>query len=728
MSEIRRPLLALAVSAALATPSAFATEPSGTQALPTFVVTGTRDSYRAPVAASSKTDTALRDVPQSISVITRQSMDDLNMQNIGDVVHYVPGVSMAQGEGNRETPVIRGTSSTGDFFLDGMRDDVQYYRDLYNIEQVEVLKGSNGMLFGRGGVSGLINRVTKQANFEDVRSITLQGGTYDNRRASLDIGQGLTDAVAFRFNGMYEDSESYRDDVYLKRYGVNPTMTFKAGAATFLAFGVEYFHDERTADRGVSSYQGRPLDTDAGTFFGNPALSPTDSTVKAGTALVEHRFGNGATLRNRTRYTDYDKFYQNVFPGAVNPLERTDPPGLPAGTYAPGTIVDIQAYNNDTQRENLFNQTDLLFTANTGAVQHNLLAGLELGRQETQNFRETGYFDSVSAGRTTINALVSHPRTTLPVSWRQSATDANNDSTARILGLYAQDEIVFSPRWQAIAGLRFDRFEVDLTNNRNDTTVRSSDDLWSPRLGLVHKPVEALSLYASYGLAHQPRAGDQLASLSATNAALDPEEFTNYELGAKWDVLPTLSLTAALFRIERDNVAVADPQIGQPGGPPAGTLILVKGQRNQGLELGATGSITERWSIIGAFTHQDAEVTHDQSATVREGARLAAVPEMTFSLWNRYDFSPRWGLGLGVIHKDEIFAATENLVTPASNVRLPSFTRVDAAAYFAFNGHLRAQINVENLLDEDYFQFAHSNTNITPGSPRAFHTTLTAAF
>ncbi len=231
---------------------------------------------------ATKTDTLLRDVPQAVTVITRQAMDDQNMQNIADVVRYVPGIGMAQGEGNRETPVFRGSSSTADFFIDGMRDDVQYYRDLYNIEQVEALKGPNGMIFGRGGVGGVINRVTKVAGWEPVRQLSLQAGTFDNRRGALDIGQAINDSFAFRVNGMYEDSGSYRDDVTLERYGINPTVTWELSDATRIVGGVEYFHDERVADRGVSSFQGRPLDTHPSTFFGDPGQSPTDTTRSRG--------------------------------------------------------------------------------------------------------------------------------------------------------------------------------------------------------------------------------------------------------------------------------------------------------------------------------------------------------------------------------------------------------------------------------------------------------------
>jgi Outer membrane receptor for monomeric catechols len=457
----------------------------------------------------------------------------------------------------------------------------------------------------------------------------------------------------------------------------------------------------------VSSFQGRPLHTDPSTFFGDPAQSPTHTTVKMANALLEHRFGDDVVLRNRTRYADYDKFYQNVFPGAVN---------------ADATAVSLSAYNNAQQRQNFFNQTDLGFTLATGAIEHKLLAGIELGRQRTENFRNTGFFDSVAFGTTSVSVPVDDPRTTLPVTFRQNATDADNEGTAKIAAIYIQDEIALSSQVLAVVGARYDNFQVDFRNNRTASDFSSDDDLLSPRLGLIYKPIDQVSLYASYSVSYQPRAGDQLASLSASNESLDPEEFTNYEVGVKWDAPAGIALTAALFRLERSKVAIPDPA------DPVNHSILIDGQRTQGVELSMSGNLTENWSVVGAYAYQDGEIVSNQSAAVLDGATLANLPKNTFSLWNRYDLSPTWGFGLGVIRRAELFAATENLANPASNVTLPSYTRVDAAVFFTLNEHLQAQLNVENLLDEDYFQFANSNTNITPGSPRAARLTLTTRF
>lgn len=649
---------------------------------------------------ATKTDTALVDVPQSLSVITRELIDDQTMRSIGDVTRYVPGAGIAQGEGNRDTPVLRGNSTTADFFVDGVRDDVQYFRDLYNVDRVEVLKGPNAMIFGRGGSGGLINRVTKLPTGQPRRELTLQVGSWDQFRGTFDLGGPFNGAAAYRITGVFEDAGSYRDDVTLRRYGLNPTLAYAPDAATTLRFGYEYFHDERVADRGVSSFNGRPLAAAPSTFFGDPRRSRSDASVHSVFALVDHRFSPNLSLRNHTRFAAYDKFYQNVYPGAVD---------------ATATTVALSAYSQGTDRKNFFNQTDLDWHVDTGAFRHEFLLGLELGRQVTDNIRLTGYFDSLSPTTTSVSVPLTAPRTTLPLSFRASATDANNHGVATNVAVYAQDQLHFTDRWLAILGLRAERFALDLRNNRTGASLDATDDILSPRAGLVFKPAPEISLYASYSVSFVPRAGEQLASLTASNRSLDPEQFTNYELGAKWDVRPDLAATAAIYRLDRTNVAVTDPA-------DATRSLLVDGQRATGLELGLTGRLTRQWSVAGGYAYQSGEILVAQSTTVRAGNRLAQLPRHTFSLWNRYDFSRDFGAGLGLIYRDEFFAATDNTVT------VPGFTRFDAALFYRVSKNLRAQLNVENVLDRAYFASAHSNTNITPGSPRAVRLSFTTQF
>ncbi|MDQ3229433.1 MAG: TonB-dependent receptor, partial [Pseudomonadota bacterium] len=565
---------------------------------------------RKDTSSATRTETALLDLPQSITVVTQDLIEDQAMQNLADVVRFVPGVSMAQGEGNRDTPVFRGNSSTADMFVDGMRDDTQYFRDLYNIERVEALKGPNAMIFGRGGAGGVLNRISKQADFRKVQEATVQAGFENKRRIAADFGQPISGNVAFRVIGMFEDSESYRDGYEAKRWGLNPTLAWNAGQNTRLTFGYEHFQDERIADRGVPSsitpVNGRrlPVATDASTFFGDPGRSPTWADVDAFNVLVDHTFGNGATLRNRTRVADYDKFYQNVY----------------AGGPALGTVAEIKAYSNATQRENVFNQTDVIFSLGT-QVSHQLLVGAEFGRQETDNLRKTGYFGA--SGSTTTSAFVplANPRYTGPLDFRQAASDAENHSVARIAAVYVQDQIEFSPQWQAILGLRYDRFDVDFRNNRNGERIQATDNLLSPRVGLVYKPVDSVSLYGSYAMTHLPRSGEQLSSLTDDNKAFEPEEFRNYEIGAKWDVAPELSFTAAAYRLDRTNVISPDPA-------NSSRSILLDGQQVKGVELGIAGQLTEAWSVMGGFAWQKGEIP---------GSALepASLPRQTASLWNR---------------------------------------------------------------------------------------------
>ena len=337
------------------------------------------------------------------------------------------------------------------------------------------------------------------------------------------------------------------------------------------------------------------------------------------------------------------------------------------------------------------------------------------GRQDTSNFRETGFFSSLGANVTTFIAPLASPTISLPLTFRQNATDADNQGVTTIATVYAQDQVALSEHVEAVVGLRFDSFNSEVTNNRTATDFSSHDGLVSPRLGLIYKPMQPLSFYGSYSLTYLPRAGEQLSSLTLTNQALDPEEFRNYEAGMKWDVVPSFSLTAALYRLDRGNVIVPDPT-----DPTAS--ILVDAQRTNGLEIGLNGSVTRAWSMAGGYAYQNGEITRSISASAQAGATLAQLPRHSVSLWNKYEFTPKLAGAVGVIYRGDVFTSTDNLVL------LPNWTRIDAAMYYNLRSVFRAQVNIENLFDEDYYLNAHSNTNITPGSPRAIRFALTTRF
>ncbi len=701
---------AFALTVAAVPAQAQETQPAaGPQVLGPVRVEGTAFGIQPPAdggykaertTAATKTDTPLLDVPQSVSVVNQSQIKDQAMTSMADAVRYTPGLGFAQGEGNRDTPVFRGNSSTADFFVDGIRDDVQYFRDLYNIERVEIFRGPNAMIFGRGGVGGVINRVTKQANWDSGRELRVQAGSGELWRGTLDLNQPVSDAVSLRLTGLYHNAESFRDDVQYERWGLNPTASFKLGDRTLVQIGYEHFDDERTADRGIPSYQGLPYETKRSTFFGDPRDSTSTADVDAVNLAVEHQFSDAVTVRNRFRYSSVAKFYQNVFPGSVN---------------AAGTSVSISAYNQGTERESAINQTDLIWKFNTGAIAHTLLAGVELGRQETDNLRLTGFFGSPSSTTAAISVPTADPNVDAQVFFRPNATDADNHSVARFVGVYLQDQIEFSSMFEAVVGIRYDNFDSFLRNNRNGQELDTTDNLWSPRASLIFKPIDRMSLYASYSRTYLPRSGEQLASLTATNATLAPEKFDNYEIGVKWDVVPDLQVTAAVYQLDRTNVVIPDPA------DPTRS-ILAGAQRSKGFELGASGSITPDWSMVVAYAYTDGKFTKPTSATVPAGAWLANLPKHSLSVWNRYDILDWLGVGIGIIHQTRRFAATDNLAT------LPGFTRVDAAVFFEITDSVTAQVNIENLLGERYYVNAHNNNNISPGAPFGVTVSVGASF
>ncbi len=661
-----------------------------------IVTVGDTATYKVDaVISATKTLTPLRNVPQAISVVTKEQIKDQMLLSIGDAVRYTPGITSHQGENNRDDMVIRGNRTSADFFLNSVRDDVQYYRDFYNLERLETLKGPNAMIFGRGGGGGVINRVTKEAGFTPLHEIIVQGGSFSNRRIAADFDQPINDEFAFRVNGVYENSDSFRRFVNLERYGINPTFTFAPGKQTKITFGYEFFRDRRTADRGITSFQGRPADVPISTFYGNPDDSRVKADVNIVSGAIEHQIGK-LGIRNRVQYGDYDRFYQNYVPGAVNTAK---------------TSVTISAYNNATRRKNLFNQTDLTYVISTGRIRHTLLGGVELGNQRTKNFRQTGFFNNSAAS---IQAPFDNPTINTPVKYRQSATDASNGLRLNLAATYVQDQIEINRYIQVVAGLRYDYFDLKYHNNRNNDTLRRIDNLVSPRLGVVIKPVEQLSIYGSYSVSYLPSAGDQFSSLTTVTQQVKPEKFQNYEVGVKWDIRRNLAFTSALYRLVRTNTRAIDPN-----NPTA--IIQTGSQRTNGFEIGLSGSITSNWSVSGGYAYQDAFIASATTVAVA-GKQVGQVPHNTFSLWNKYQFTSRLGAGLGIINRSDMFAAVDNTVI------LPGYTRADAAIFYSFNERWRLQANVENLVNKKYYLNADSNTNISPGSSRAVRIGLIARF
>ncbi|MCB2082463.1 MAG: TonB-dependent siderophore receptor [Sphingomonadaceae bacterium] len=651
-----------------------------------IVVTGQQDSYSTDDGSTgTKTPTPLIDVPQTIAVLTEDQLEDQAITQLSEALRYLPGVSTESGEGNRDAVFIRGQETTADFYLDGLRDDAQYYRSLYNVERLEVLKGPNALIFGRGGGGGAINRVSKVAN-PVKKAIEFDGSidTFGAFSLAADINQPLGAGAALRLNATYEEFNNDRDFYDGRFIGITPTLTVDLGTATRLTTSFTHDNDERLADRGIPSFGNGPLEGYDKTLFGDPDFNLSDTVVNIARARIDHEFSDALSANVSFQFADYDKVYANV---------------VPSGTD--GTDVRLTGYRNQTDRQNLIGQANFVWQVATGGIDHLVLFGFEAGDQSTLDSRRTVLFDTATGPETSVwlplQRVLDIPAISLTAPIR------SRDSQLTTLSGYVQDQIDIGEHVQVIAGLRWDRFDLETTDLIGNTTNARVDEKVSPRLGLVLKPQENLSIYASYAQSFLPQSGDQFTSLSNVDAGLDPEKFENYEIGAKWLVRPDLFLTASLFQLDRTNTTAPDPLV-------PGNILLTGSTRTKGVELSLVGKITPNWQANIGYTWLDGEIRSDTEAAAA-GTRLEQLPEHQVSLWNRYQFTDSFALGLGVVYQDEQFASVSNTVT------LPDYWRVDAAAFYDVNDKVSLQVNVENLFDEAYYPAAHGNNNIQPAEP-----------
>ena len=650
---------------------------------------------------SVKTPTPILDVPQSLSILTAAQIEDQAFMSMGDVLRYTPGIAISQGEGHRDAMIIRGIQTTADFFVDGVRDDVQYYRPLYNVQQVEVLRGSNALLFGRGGGGGVINRVQKQPDLDaDFTAVNLGVDTFGARTGNIDTNHVVSDRVALRLNAYHHSMENHRDFFDGDAFAVNPTLKVAFSDRTSGVFSYEYVDDDRVVDRGVPSQDVAngpdvPLEGFEDTFFGSPDQNFATLEAHILRTRLDHEFSDGLRGNFSAQWADYDKAYQNLYPSEEVTVTN--------GTF---TQVELDGYRDTTERENLIIQGNLVGEFETGAIGHTLLLGFEYGDQQTANARQDNLFaangdDQLFVPFTDPLAI---PAFGFDVPVRDRASDVIFTS------VYLQDQIDLTEQFKVVLGLRFDRFDIDVLDiiEENDGDARGGafareDEEVTPRLGFIYKPAENVSIYASYSETFLPRSGDQFLTLNLDSESTRPQFFENRELGFKWDLRPNLAFTAAVFELDRESYTSVDPEDQQQ-------LIVIEGSQTRGLELQLTGRLTDRWSLTTGYSRLDGEVNR-ADGTGNDGNATRQTPENMFSIWNDVQISERLRVALGATYQDSFFVQEDN------SVEVPSYTRVDAAAYYQLNDRTRLQLNLENLLDEEYFPDAHSNDNISTGRP-----------
>ncbi|MGB0409484.1 MAG: TonB-dependent receptor [Opitutales bacterium] len=655
-----------------------------------------RDSYLYSDQVNAlKTPTPILDVPQSLSITSAEAISLRGFNSVEDIVAYTPGVNISQGEGHRDAVVFRGVRSTADFFLDGVRDDVQYYRPLYNVEQVEILRGPNALLFGRGGAGGILNRVSKKASIgESFNGYSFAVDTFGAYEVQFDSNIELGDRAAFRLNAYHDSYENHRDFSDGDGFGVNPTFKFELSEKTTLDLSYEYLDYDRFIDRGIpTGADFEPVDALNDIVFGDPDLNFSEFEANVIRASLQHKFSDTVKCNLTASYGDYDKVYSNFYVAGYD--EGSDP-----------DTVTLDGYIDGTERQNFVLSGNLIAELETGEIGHTFIFGAEYIDSSSENDRYNPDFDPGAGTEDQADFSISD-RNIPGVGFNAGGLDAGpftdlNDDTATeltVISLYAQDEIKLTEQLQLVLGARFDSFDIDVSGTSSGS---QKDEEFTPRAGIIYKPEEAISLYASYSQTFLPQSGEQFANLG--DAGLDPDEFTNLEAGVKWDFAQGYSLTAAIFQIDQD--IVTDDGAG-------GSEIL--NNEITGFEAQFNGQITDQWSLTAGYGYLEGET--DSGETPRE------LPEHMFSIWNHYQLTEKFGLGLGAIYQ-----ADSKIKDSAGSPELPSFFRVDAAAYYQLSDNLRLQLNIENLFDEEYYPSAHSDHQATVGTPIHARFAITGRF
>ena len=634
-----------------------------------------------------KTPVPVLDVPQTVSIVTDDDIRKQGFRQIGDIVRYTPGVNTSQGEGHRDAVVFRGVRSTADFFQDGVRDDVQYYRSLYNVEQVEILRGPNALLFGRGGTGGVINRVSKKAVLgEQFGSVDFGMDTFGANDLALDYNMQSGDNSAFRFMMHSDALENHRDHYDGDRLGINPTLKLQLSDKTTLDLSYEHADHERYIDRGIPTENGEPVKRFEKITFGDPHgdnLTTLEADILRATLSTEFsdtRKGNLSIVSS-----EFEKMYKNYYA---------------SGYTAGATVVTMDGYLDPTKRENTIITGNLVNEIQMGSATHTILVGAEMIDTTNNNHRYNTFWSTTSDDNEVFN--ISRP---MDFTVNSAGVATSNDFTAdlksktksdiEVTSVYIQDQIDVSDNLKVMIGGRHDTFDITVTDIKNGTAQSREDKEFSPRAGIIYKPKENVSWYYSYSESFLPRSGEQFKSLSASSAALDPDVYESTEVGVKVALNDGLSLTAAYFDSEQ-TVATRDSVTGETN--------EIVGLQVDGLELEVKGKVTDKMSVVFGYTSMDGKTS--------SGGEPREIPDTMLSLFAKYEVSDKFGWALGMTKQGE-----SNISNNKPGLVLPEYTRVDLGAYYQIADDLSVQMNIENLTDELYFPHSHSTHQASVGEP-----------
>ncbi|HAV36698.1 MAG TPA: TonB-dependent siderophore receptor [Massilia sp.] len=718
---------ALAVLATLAAPAAQAEggykdiDP----AIPVVEINGAaRNAVQTPVMSSSDKFTApLLDTPKSVTVIGQEVISQTAAVSLADALRTVPGITIGAGEGGNpvgDNLFIRGYNAQTDTYVDGIRDSGSQSREIFNLEQVEVVKGPNSAYGGRSSAGGGINLVSKSAQADNFSNASVGVGSHDYRRVTGDINRTLGNNAAFRLNVMaHENNVAGRDVVGGDRWGIAPTVTFGLTGPTKAILSYYHLTTSEIPDTGIPfnnpfssgpnvrlNGNGTPVNVDRSTFYGLANRDFRDTKTDIGTVDLRHDFGGGLVLRNVTRYGK-----------SKNDYVWTQPDDSKGNVVLYGTVWR-RANTRFTDTETAANATSLSGKLVTAGIKHSYNVGVEFSKETTErgtfvftpgtnNLLTNNTVCATSGAATGYNcAPLNNPNPYDPWVYTRSVGPALNEIETTTRAVYAFDTIEFNPQWMLNLGARWDDFSSKLNvSNAPASNARVSSTFDTYQAGLVFKPSANGSIYASYATSATPPGndgGDGFDGLTVAIQNLQPQKSKNFELGTKWEVLNNrLSLNAAIFQSKMDNARVTSPD---------GTSQNVGKKELKGVELGFSGKLTNAWQVFGGYTWLDAIVKDNGYINVApsgspavyqpspyNGNVFPTTPKQSASLWTSYAFTKDISAGIGMNYVDKVYANVNN------TKYAPAYTRFDAMASYAVNKNVSLQLNIQNLGDKVYF-------------------------
>jgi catecholate siderophore receptor len=690
----------VALTVALATSNAMPQEADrrATFTLPPVDVQDQRSPFNPTNLGLFRLPQPIRDIPQSITVIPQELMQEQAVTSFRDALRNVTGISLAAGEGGGaqgDNLTLRGFNARNDYFLDGIRDQGSYTRDVFNLEAIEVLKGPSAVLFGRGSTGGAINQISKTPRLEPLYTASVSVGTGQLLRGTADINQPLSKSVALRVNLLAHDSETVdRNEAHTQRFGLAPSITFGLGTPTQLTLSYLVQTENNIPDYGIPYLFGKPVDVDRANFYGLAEEDFEEVLFNVFTARLDHRFNEQFNLRSTLRYSRTDR--EAAVTSSITIL------GNPTPTTPLSSVQGNRGTRpgRDTEEGILTSQTELIARFHTLAFKHTLSSGLEVALERFDATRFT------HANVPNVTNLA-NPEVRPDTSRQTEAISARTSTDATSFAIYAVDQIRLLPKLDLLGGLRFDLFAADFDSYLNNQHFERTDTKVNWRAGLVFRPTSTMSYYFSSGTSFNPSA--EALALAANNADTPPEENISYEVGAKIGLFDDmLSLQGALFRIVKTNARTTDPDTQ--------LLVLEGKQRVQGFEVGLTGRPLPRWNLFTGFTYLDSKTLESQdiqNGVPVQGKELQNTPRYSATLWTTYDIGEKWQVGTGVFYLSERFANTSN------TIEVPKTVRWDATVAYQINRNIQLRFNAQNLTDELYYETNHPSHTI-PGAGRTF--------